>query len=156
MQFFKATVFSFLAVSSLVAAAPYPDPEADNMEVEELSRRDAALDAHEDYLVAREEYVEKRDLFRRVSPSPIPPTSPFALLTSPAAWWQRNLHRKECWTQAVREKSGRKVRLLRSMPPYRFKGRVLPVQRLNGAYIVIDSIVLVSGFGFHGRSWVAA
>lgn len=105
MQFFKTAVFSFLAVSSLVAAAPYPEPEPENMEVEGLSRRDAALDAHEDYLVAREEYVEKRDLFRRVSPTPNPLTFPLALLTSPAAWWQRNLHREECWAQAVREES---------------------------------------------------
>jgi hypothetical protein len=126
------------------------------MEIEELSRRDAALDAHEDYLVAREEYVEKRDLFRRVSPTPIPLTSPFALLTRHAAWWQRNLYREECWAQAVREESERKVRVLRPMPPYRLKGRVLPVQCLNGAYKVIDIIVLVFGFGFHGRSWVVA
>jgi hypothetical protein len=65
MFFTKALLLSFLGVS--LSAAQF----ADTIDVRGLLKdqglitRDA-LDTHEDYLQARDEYIEKRDLFRRV------------------------------------------------------------------------------------------
>lgn len=54
MHFFKTITLAFLSVS---AASAFTAPEV----------RDMALQAESDYLQARDEYIEKRELFRRVS-----------------------------------------------------------------------------------------
>ncbi|CAI6100592.1 unnamed protein product [Clonostachys chloroleuca] len=55
MHFVK-TIVSLFALSSF-AVAHIGDAD--------LERRDVAEIAHEEYLMARDEYIEKRDLFRR-------------------------------------------------------------------------------------------
>ncbi|CAH0045871.1 unnamed protein product [Clonostachys solani] len=61
MHFIK-TVVSLFALSSF-AAAQYADDEYAG-----LSRRQLAEIAQEEYLAARDEYIEKRDLFLRAGP----------------------------------------------------------------------------------------
>ncbi|CAH0003429.1 unnamed protein product [Clonostachys byssicola] len=65
MLFTKALLLSFLGVS--LSTAQFADRvDARGLdEVEGLFSRDV-LDAHEGYLQARDEYIEKRDLFRRL------------------------------------------------------------------------------------------
>jgi hypothetical protein len=72
MHFIK-TVVSLFAFSSF-AAARLDGSDSD------LVRREMAEAAHEGYLAARDEYIEKRELFRRVSlsPSPFIPYSSFS------------------------------------------------------------------------------
>ncbi|KAK7224845.1 hypothetical protein V2G26_012848 [Clonostachys chloroleuca] len=53
MHFFKTITLAFLSVS---AASAFTAPEV----------RDMALQAESDYLQARDEYIEKRELFRRL------------------------------------------------------------------------------------------
>lgn len=80
MHFIK-TIVSLFALSS-VAVARIGDAD--------LEGRDVAEVAHEEYLVARDEYIEKRELFRRVSfltPYHLSPAS----LTLHLAGWQRYL-----------------------------------------------------------------
>lgn len=61
MHFVK-TIVSLFALSSF-AVAHIGDAD--------LERRDVAKIAHEEYLMARDEYIEKRDLFRRVCFQPL-------------------------------------------------------------------------------------
>ncbi|CAH0025050.1 unnamed protein product [Clonostachys rhizophaga] len=57
MHFIK-TLVSLFTISGFAAARfEYSDFS--------LARREIAEVAHEDYLIARDEYIEKRDLFRR-------------------------------------------------------------------------------------------
>jgi hypothetical protein len=57
---FTKTIISLFALSSF-ATARLGDSESS------FARREVARDAHEQYLAARDEYIEKRELFRRVS-----------------------------------------------------------------------------------------
>ncbi|CAH0058504.1 unnamed protein product [Clonostachys solani] len=59
MHFIK-TVVSIFALSSFAAAHFAEEADAG------LSRRALAESAHDEYLAAREEYIEKRELFRRL------------------------------------------------------------------------------------------
>ncbi|VUC25809.1 unnamed protein product [Clonostachys rosea] len=62
MHFIKSLV-SFIALTGF-AAAQYADDE----DYAGLSRREVSEIAQEEYLAARDEYIEKRDLFRRAGP----------------------------------------------------------------------------------------
>jgi ABC-type transporter lipoprotein component MlaA len=59
MRFIK-TIISLFSFTHLVAARLDGSDSG-------LTRREMAEAAHEEYLAARDEYIEKRDLFQRVS-----------------------------------------------------------------------------------------
>ncbi|VUC25811.1 unnamed protein product [Clonostachys rosea] len=56
---FTKTLVSLFAISGL-ASAQYADEDSG------LSRREVTEAVHEEYLAARDEYIEKRELFRRL------------------------------------------------------------------------------------------
>ncbi|KAK7222134.1 hypothetical protein V2G26_010137 [Clonostachys chloroleuca] len=71
MHFIK-TVASVFSLSSFVTAH-FEGPDAGP------SRRALVESAEEEYLAARDEYIEKRDLFKRLSPIPFAFSSALAL-----------------------------------------------------------------------------
>ncbi|CAH0045874.1 unnamed protein product [Clonostachys solani] len=56
---FTKTLVSLFAIAGF-AAAQYSDSDSG------LARREVAEAVHEEYLAARDEYIEKRELFRRL------------------------------------------------------------------------------------------